>query len=149
MSRPTVIERILTINDVGANGTHQAGTLIPRKGNILDFFPPLDSSIKNPRIQMVFTDPEGINWIFNFIYYNNKLIEPKGTRNEYRLTGMTKYFKSNNLKPGDIIILSRDNDNNYFIKYRRAEDNVKIRMNQEGQEVISLKLSNTWKVINY
>jgi hypothetical protein len=51
--------------------------------------------------------PVGSQWNFNFIYYNTKLLGI-GTRNEYRLTGMTAFLRSLNAKVGDELRFSRD-----------------------------------------
>ena len=102
-----MIVKILSSNDTGETGGHQAGILVPKKSELLDFFPKLNSSTKNPRTVMTLSDEHGEGWSFNFIYYNNKFFG--GTRNEYRLTGMTKYIRSNGLKAGDEIHFSKDN----------------------------------------
>ncbi len=129
------IEKILSANDVGATGAHQAGICIPKKDDILSFFPKLDPSIKNPRAVIIFQDNSGQCWKFNFIYYNNKFFN--GTRNEYRLTGMTNFFRMKNLKVNDKILLSKKNINDHFIDYEKPNNSSK------------LKLSNNWKIIDY
>jgi hypothetical protein len=128
------IEKILSANDIGATGAHQAGILVPKQKQILDFFPKLDPSIKNPRTTINFKDSSGQNWKLNFIYYNNKFFG--GTRNEYRLTAMTVFFKMKNLKMNDKVLLSKNNSNDYFIDYEKPNKSVKI------------KLSNNWKIID-
>ena len=148
MSKPTVIRKKLSINDVGSNGSHQAGMLIPKRKEILGFFPELDSTVKNPRCSLPFTDGSGHVWRFNFIYYNNKLIEPNGTRNEYRLTGMTPYIRENNLKSEDEIELSRSEDGSYHIRYVRSEDTSEKNNTDIEQSGFCITLSHNWKVIN-
>lgn len=133
------ISKILSQNDVGDSGGHQAGILIPKNPDILSFFPDLNENIKNPRIQLYFYDIEGKKWIFNFIYYNNRLFG--GTRNEYRLTAMTTFIKNNNLKAGDEIIFFKNDNGLLQIRYRRAFEQKKI---SEGV----IRLGNDWKVIN-
>ena len=128
------IEKILTANDVGKTGAHQAGICVPKKGGFLDFFPKLDVSEKNPRSIITFTDESGGKWKFNFIYYNNKFFG--GTRNEYRLTGMTKFFFKQNLKINDKIILKKSNTGDYFINYNKPF--------RSG----TIILSNTWKILD-
>ena len=90
ITRTNAIEKMLSRNDTGETGGHQAGILIPKKPEILSFFPSLNSEEKNPRLLITFHDHMGEQWSFYFIYYNNKFFG--GTRNEYRLTGMTKYL---------------------------------------------------------
>src|SRR5690606_27605583 len=98
-----IISKVLSSNDVGLTGAHQAGILVPKKDEILAFFPSLNKMQRNPRVVLSFKDGSGNVWEFAFIYYNNRLFG--GTRNEYRLTRMTKYIISNDLKPGDEIVL--------------------------------------------
>ena len=82
---------------------------------------------------------DGSFWDFNYIYYNNKL--RGGTRNEYRLTGMTRYLKTNNLKPNDILIIEEINGD-YFIGYKRDTDSTVT--SSEGKTIIKL---NSWTFI--
>ena len=101
-----MIVKILSSNDTGDTGGHQGGILVPKKSELLDFFPELNRSTKNPRTVITLRDEHDNAWSFNFIYYNNKFFG--GTRNEFRLTGMTKYIRSNVLKAGDEIHFSKD-----------------------------------------
>ena len=129
------IKKILSANDVGITGGHQSGILVPKREEILSFFPTLDKSLKNPRFLLTFFDDTDDRWEFSFIYYNNVFFG--GTRNEYRLTRMTKFIKENNLKVGDEIILENENDGykRIFCKRNVASGRTK------------LKLSGEWKVI--
>ncbi len=133
--RPTAITKELSRNDTGETGGHQAGILIPREKLILAFFPPLDCSVKNPRHHLRFTDSSGETWEFAFIYYNNRFFG--GTRNEYRLTCMTPFLRSANLKAGDKLTLHREGTS-YSMTYRRA--------NQQ-EATGRLKLGSTWRVV--
>ena len=136
------IEKVLSINDIGLNGTHQAGMLIPKKKEILDFLPELDVHKKNPRTIIEFEDNVGHFWKFNYIYYNNKYWG--GTRNEYRLTGMTAFFRAASLQPDDTIIISRDIEG-YHIEYRRKNDDYI----EETGDVVRISLGNSWTVIDF
>lgn len=129
------IEKTLSANDTGETGGHQAGILVPKDERILNFFPRLDPAVKNPRVLLDVTDDTSHNWVFAFIYYNNRFFG--GTRNEYRLTGMTAYFREFNLKTGDKIILHQKSPRNIHISFVRAEQKKKV-----------LKLTSTWKIIN-
>jgi len=131
----TAIEKILSKNDTGETGTHQAGICVPKSPEILGFFPQLEAKIKNPRVPLDIVDDTGREWTFVFIYYNNKFFG--GTRNEYRLTGMTAFFREFNLKACDKIILHRETPRIIKIKFVRA-----------GNKNGILKLSPTWKVID-
>jgi hypothetical protein len=132
------IQKELTSNDAGSTGAHQDGICVPKDPEILSFFPKLDSTIKNPRSVMHFSDGLKI-WVFSFIYYNGKKFG--GTRNEYRLTGMMPYFKANSLDAGDTIKLTRDVDGTYYISYVR-------RPMTPGDDVIIIK-STSWKSVKF
>ena len=113
-----VISKILSANDTGETGAHQAGIHIPKKPEILGFFPNLDKSDKNPRQRLQFYDEDDAGWKFTFIYYNNKYFG--GTRNEFRLTGTTKFFREKNLKCGDKLFLEHEEENKkYTIRYSK------------------------------
>jgi hypothetical protein len=135
-SRVRAIAKILSSNDTGETGGHQAGTHIPKTSSALTFFPELKGDTKNPRVALHFMDQQGKEWRFSFIYYNSKFFG--GTRNEYRLTGMTRYFKKYGLKAGDRLILHRDESNGYRIEY--------IKSAEQPEDVLFLR--NTWKVIH-
>jgi hypothetical protein len=137
------IVKVLSANDTGETGGHQAGLLIPRKEEILSFFPKLDSAQLNPRAHLHFEDQEGKFWEFAFIYYNNKFFG--GTRNEYRLTRMTKYIREARLATGDEVILQYRDDGSYFVSYQRETAAV-ITEQEEGGTV--LRLGSGWKVID-
>ncbi len=134
-----VISKILSANDTGHTGAHQAGILVPKEPVVLSFFPPLDQSEKNPRYHLSFYDDSETRWEFAFIYYNNKFFG--GTRNEFRLTRMTPFMKMNGLQPGDELILEKDDDGKRFVKYKRA------RGSGMGRNGI-LRLGSAWKVID-
>lgn len=131
------IAKVLSANDTGDTGGHQAGILVPKEPAILSFFPDLDASRYNPRCHLRFVDDDGSYWELAFIYYNNALFG--GTRNEYRLTRMTKYIRQAGLVPGDEIVLSVERGL-YRISYRR-----KNRLERVPGAV--LKLGNGWRVV--
>lgn len=130
------IAKILSANDTGETGTHQAGILVPKEADLLSFFPRLDSEQYNPRVHLRFLDDGGTFWEFAFIYYNNALFE--GTRNEYRLTRMTKYIRQAGLIAGDQLTLSRDGDR-YFVSHRRER--------KLGCSGTVLKLGTGWRIV--
>jgi hypothetical protein len=134
---PSAISKILSANDTGETGGHQAGMLIPKVGDVLGFFPNLDSKTKNPRAKLKFRESSGEEWNFTFIYYNNKYFN--GTRNEFRLTGMTAFIRKNNLKADDIIVLSSDELGRNFINYER------VKIVDSSKSI--LKLGSSWKVV--
>lgn len=116
--------------------------MIPKQPpEILGFFPRLDPSVQNPRCPIEVIDDEGQMWVLQFIYYNNKLTG-EGTRNEYRLTGLTPYFRKFRLKAGDAVILEQEGR---FTKIScRRKDQPKI---DAKTGAITLKLSGAWTVI--
>jgi hypothetical protein len=136
--RPTRISKVLSANDVGDTGAHQAGMLIPKEFRLLAFFPMLNPSEKNPRCSLNFKDDWQDRWTFAFIYYNNRFFG--GTRNEYRLTRMTDFLRRRNTKPGDTIILLRDENDSYRITVERL---AQAQPSAQGR----LKLGTGWRVV--
>jgi Restriction endonuclease EcoRII, N-terminal len=133
------ITKTLSANDVGETGGHQAGILVPKEREILSFFPSLNPREKNPRVTLAFREPDGITrWDFNFIYYNNRFFG--GTRNEYRLTCMTKYLRARNAAVGDLVVMSKDEEGRLRVELKRS--NI-----PEITEDDVLVLSGGWKVI--
>lgn len=100
-------EKILTANDAGETGGHQAGVHVPKsQTDLLALLPALDPSIKNPDSWITAQDEQGVEWKFRYIYYNNKLHDVEGTRDEYRITHMTQYFRAVGAQAGDILVVS-------------------------------------------
>jgi hypothetical protein len=130
------IVKVLSANDTGETGAHQAGILVPKDPALLSFFPKLDANQYNPRVHLNFVDDGGTFWEFAFIYYNNALFD--GTRNEYRLTRMTKYIRQARLSVGDEVILSKDED-----RYRVSH----ARKQQTKAASGVLQLGSGWRVI--
>ena len=113
------ISKTLSANDLGMTGGHQGGMHVPKDGSVLPFFPVLDQVSHNPRMPMVVRDVRtGTMWTFQFIYYNNSQIG--GTRNEYRLTHMTKFLRQSHAVPGDELLLTREADGSVTIGIRPA-----------------------------
>lgn len=131
------IVKILSANDTGETGAHQAGILVPKESEIISFFPILDPKQYNPRCHMMFLDDYGSFWEFAFIYYNNALFD--GTRNEYRLTRMTKYIRQERLLAGDEVTLSCQ-DGRYKVSHKRQQPLVRTSGG-------ILKLGTSWRVI--
>jgi hypothetical protein len=141
-NRPTRIIKVLSANDVGDTGAHQAGMLVPKEGRILAFFPALNPGEKNPRCSLTFTDDWQDRWTFAFIYYNNRFFG--GTRNEYRLTRMTDFLRRRNAKPGDAIVLTRDESDGYRISIAPFQRSTQASPSQNER----LKLGTGWKIID-
>lgn len=136
---PRTIRKTLSANDAGETGGHQAGILIPRDQRILSFFPPLNASEHNPRAHIAFEDDSGTLWEFAFIYYNNRRFG--GTRDEYRLTRMTRYIRQAALASGDEIILQRDEHGQYAITHQFANSPT------SSSPGSVLALSGGWRII--
>lgn len=99
--------KILSPNDVGSTGGHQAGVLIPKgESALLEFLPYLEPSVKNPDTWLHCIDENQEPQRFRFVYYNNKLHDPRGTRNEYRITWMTAWFRNLSARAGDMFEIS-------------------------------------------
>ena len=137
------VTKVLSANDTGETGGHQAGLLIPKRPELLAFFPPLDPGVKNPRVHLLFEDDAGTRWEFAFIYYNNRFFG--GTRNEYRLTRMTRYMREAGLVKGDVAILRRAPDGSYSISYRRRRDG-QPASRDPGRPI--LRLGKQWTIID-
>jgi hypothetical protein len=116
MSSYKKYHKVLTANDVGKTNAHQGGICIPKTGQSpMHILPYLDPSIKNPYVWINCRDQNSNIWSFRYIYYNSKLhpsVNEKtgkyqGTRNEYRITHLTKYLKANCAKVGDVFEISK------------------------------------------
>ena len=79
-------------------------------------------------------------WEFAFIYYNNRRFG--GTRNEYRLTRMTRYIRQAGLVSGDDVILHRDVHGRYSIEHQFTNSATSTPMGS------ALKLSGGWHLID-
>lgn len=132
------IAKLLSANDTGETGGHQAGIHVPKDGDLLSFFPTLDPTVLNPRCQLRFLDDGGTFWEFAFIYYNNRFFG--GTRNEYRLTCMTKFIRQAGLVQGDELILVYEGGR-YRVTFRRAKEG-------QGPKSGVLKLGTGWRVVD-
>ena len=114
---------------------------IPRK--IAQYFPKLDETQKNPRAVIRLIDCNDKPWSFNFIHYNNKLFG--GTRYEYRLTKMTKFFREHSLKEKDRIEFSLGSSNRYSIlihRHQKTENTVPTI--KRGNRIVTIQ---KWEVI--
>jgi hypothetical protein len=108
--------KLLTKNDTGETGGHQGGITIPKKNSVqTDFFPVLNSDEFNPEAWIFCKDPDGETWKMRYVYYNGKTFSPrKSTRNEYRITYMTKFFSKWGAKTDDSVVFTATSTENYF-----------------------------------
>ena len=108
--------KVMSATDCGKSNTHQAGMLIPKRNTeLLRFMPSLDLTKQNPDSIFRCVDARGESWEFRYIYYNKKLFGT-GTRNEYRLTGLTALIRRYEVMPGDELIFSKSPNGEYFIE---------------------------------
>ncbi|WP_306149765.1 MULTISPECIES: EcoRII N-terminal effector-binding domain-containing protein [unclassified Roseibium] len=122
MSNQT-FEKTLTANDTGETGGHQAGIHIPKsQTDLLALLPYLDPDQKNPDAWLELVDDEKTVWRVRYVYYNNKLHENGGTRDEYRITHLTKFFRAVGAVSGDLMVLSGSaGSDRYSISVRKPE----------------------------
>lgn len=112
-------KKSLSENDLGRTNSHQAGILIPKSLVVAGIFDPLTTSEKNPRVQLRCWDSSLEIFFFpNYIFYNNKYFS--GTRCEYRMTGLTGYFRDTGLRPGDQMIFTRTAKFEYTVDIERC-----------------------------
>ena len=135
------VAKRLSANDLGRTGSHQAGILVPKRGEILAFFPPLEMTSLNPRVKLV-ASVDGSSEVFDlaFIYYNNKLFGT-GTRNEYRLTGLTRLLRALEADIGDTLLLKWAAGDHLTASLARTTD-------AEGADLkISATSNNQWTIV--
>ena len=141
----TTYRKRLTANDVGLTGTHQSGIHIPHSEiGLLKALPALDPNSKNPEAWLQCEDEFGELHQFRFIYYNNRLHDDRGTRNEYRITRITKYFRVTGAEPGDEFEISKISETKFAIK------TIKRNVSSEAESEIAptkVKLSG-WRQIH-
>lgn len=139
--------KTLSANDAGATGGHQAGILVPKsEKDLLAFLPTLNSEIKNPDAWIECVDEVGVIRKFRYIYYNNRLHDSNGTRNEYRLTHITAYFREMCAREGDIFEISRDeSESKYSIRIVRQRAAPIVSEERVG---VRIKISSGWRRIH-
>lgn len=139
--------KVLSANDVGATGGHQGGILIPKsEGELLSFLPRLEPSVKNPDAWIECIDEDGVLRKFRFVYYNNKLHDSGGTRNEYRITYMTAYFRDKGAREGDVFEISKASpDGPYAIKVLQSQV---LQAEPEDAQQVRIKIKSAWRRIH-
>jgi len=139
--------KTLSANDVGSTGAHQAGILVPKTDvELMTFLPHLDQGIKNPDAWIKCLDEGGNIRKFRYIYYNNKLHDPKGTRNEYRITHMTNYLKEMGAREGDFLEISISQGEQFYnIQVLRQET---IIAKNEDEEGFRIKITSSWRRVH-
>lgn len=138
--------KTLSANDTGATGGHQGGILIPKtEKELLAFLPPLDAGVKNPDSWIRCLDEHGVERKFRFVYYNNRLHDANGTRNEYRITHMTGYLREMRAAGGDGLEISRE-DGSALYKIRIVRPPVEhVR---PAESPVRIKISSGWRRVH-
>lgn len=137
--------KVLSRNDTGETHSHQSGISIPKPVASSGIFPELTTETLNPRTDVTFYDEEGVAWTFQYIYYNDVFFgkpREKG-HNEFRLTCVREYIKKYDIKAGNEIWFSIDDNGVRHIGY--------VSEKQEAQLLIDdkrvIKLSPGWRCI--
>ncbi|THG34340.1 hypothetical protein E6C70_08645 [Glaciibacter flavus] len=134
----------LSRNDVGETGGHQAGIVVPRVESALAFFPGLNPDEFNPRTSLRVVDTSTGNQLaLNYIYYNGRL-SGSSTRNEYRLTGLSRYLREAHAKAGDSLVFTKDDDGVYYLSLEPKEAVVTDAIQPKPSDGIVV-LSGTWR----
>ncbi len=131
--------KTLTKNDTGETGSHQGGILIPKENKeLLKFFPKLDAELFNPDEWIQCIDSNGETWKMRYVHYNGKTFEPKrSTRNEYRITYMTKFFKQWSAKSDDsVVFTSTDKPNTFQIKINSTDKDTELDVRKLGKVIL-------------
>ena len=137
--------KTLSANDVGTTGGHMGGILVPKgDGELLAFLPRLDPSVFNPSAWIDCQTPDGGFLRLRFVYYNNRIHAPNGTRNEYRITYLTKFLRDANAKEGDSFEIAQDEEAEFYrIRVISAEAD-----GEEEEEPVRIKLTSGWRRVH-
>lgn len=137
-----MISKTLSSNDLGLTGSHQAGITVPKAGQLFQFFPALNPEIINPRLELdAYDEVLGAEIKLYYIYYNGKL-HGTSTRNEFRLTGLTRFFKLHNAAPGNELRFTMLNRNRIGISI--LSETTMDRADTVGDAPVRIKLSGKW-----
>jgi hypothetical protein len=128
------LRKILSSNDIGKTGSHQAGFHVAKQ--FVDFFPRLDPTKKNPRAALMVM-ASGLPEQWTYIHYNNKLTSGL-TRNEFRVTHVRKWMERVRARPGDVVELERVGESEY-----RAE----LIRGASAQERLALDARGRWTIV--
>lgn len=127
------LRKILTRNDIGTTGSHQAGIHVPK--SVLAHFPKLDPTRLNPdRWIDVESDHGSFRW--RLIHYNNRVTG--GTRDEYRLTHIRDFLVQAGASPGDIL---------EFLRTGRGAYTCRIIDADRGVDELVLSTNGPWRVV--
>lgn len=139
--------KALSANDVGTTGGHMGGVLVPKAdGELLAFLPPLDGSALNPSAWIDCKTPDGSPLRLRFVYYNNRLHTPSGTRNEYRITYLTKFLRDAGANDGDLFEIAKEDGSSIYRIRVISRGGVQPQADDDGP--IRIKLSTGWRRVH-
>jgi hypothetical protein len=129
------LRKILTPNDTGTTGSHQAGIVVPK--SLLAHFPTLDPARLNPDEWLDIASDHG-TFRWRFIHYNNRVVA-RGTRDEFRLTHIREFLRRAGASTGDALEFERTGFRAYW-----------CRVIDAGLDADSLVLSRSgpWRVVS-
>lgn len=105
--------KVLSENDLGLTGGHQAGPLIPKQHIV--YFPALNERLLNPREPIRLRRNGTLFKDAQFIHYNNRKFG--GTRDEYRITPLSaREYAALGARAGDFLVFYRMNEHEYEIE---------------------------------
>lgn len=132
--------KVLTANDTGETGSHQAAIHIPKHIVRHGFFPELDEESFNPECQIVARmEPTGWRLPLRYVYYNGRLTGVNG-RDEYRLTGTPRIFDIVTARAGDLLRFRWLDSEEMEITHHRA-------IGDDGGSALTGSGRNGWKVV--
>lgn len=140
--------KTLSANDVGTTGGHMGGILVPKgDGELLAFLPSLDASTLNPSAWIGCETPDGSPLQLRFVYYNNRLHTLGGTRNEYRITYLTKFLRDAGAKEGDLFEIAKEDGSSVYRLRVINRDGVEPPRG-DGDGPIRIKLTTGWRRVH-
>lgn len=139
--------KTLSANDVGTTGGHMGGILVPKgDGELLAFLPQLDPGQRNPDAWIECETPDKEILRLRFIYYNNRFHPPLGTRNEYRIAGLTKFLRESMAREGDAFEISRTEGKQ---RYRiRVIPMSKAEPVEDDDGPVRIRLTTGWRQVH-
>ena len=118
----TSFEKLLSASDLGLTGGHMGGILIPRnQPALIALFPSLNPLQYNPSVDLDFTTSAGLSHKLRLVYYNNKL-HNKGTRNEYRLTCLTRFLRNSGADIGDRFRITKTQFGAFYMEVSKTHE---------------------------
>lgn len=123
------------------------GILVPKgDGELLAFLPRLDESKLNPSVWIDCRAPDGSPLRLRFVYYNNRLHTPGGTRNEYRITYLTKFLRDAGAQGQDLFEIAKEDESSFYhIRVIRRGGKPAV---DEDNGPIRIKLTTGWRRVH-